>query len=172
MTRPQPTYPPEYRGHSLALARTGDEAISLPRGYGWHNFRATAHIGHGEETFNAAVDKLFSGRVHRAAHITLHGNIEKGGTVTVKLGPIQGDCQIIDIIRTSTEAGFCYGTLPGHPERGEEAFLITFNPISGEVTGSVAAFSQEEWWPVRIARPLSRLIQHWATQRYAKGLRV
>ena len=49
-----------------------------------------------------------------------------GATVVVTLGtPIVAlavPCRIVSVIDGQTRWGFAYGTLPGHPEQGEEAF--------------------------------------------------
>jgi uncharacterized protein (UPF0548 family) len=37
--------------------------------------------------------------------------------------------------------GFAYGTLPGHPERGEEAFALELHD-DGAVTFTITAFSR------------------------------
>jgi len=49
--------------------------------------------------------------------------------------------------------GFAYGTLPGHPERGEEAFLITHHD-DGTVTFAITAFCAP-------GSPLARAAGRW-----------
>ena len=42
-------------------------------------------------------------------------------------------------------AGFGYGTLPGHPERGEEAFEVEMG-ADGRVFLTITAFSRHANW--------------------------
>lgn len=79
-----------------------------------------------------------------------------------------GVCRIADVIDTEREFGFSYGTLPHHPERGEELFAVTDNG-DGTVTFRVAAFSKPAGLVTRLIGPLGRLIQRFMTRRYLKG---
>jgi uncharacterized protein (UPF0548 family) len=66
--------------------------------------------------------------------------------------------------------GFAYGTLPGHPESGEEAFIIEH--LDDEtVSFTITAFSRPSTAIARIAGPGGRLIQGWITTRYLRSLR-
>lgn len=58
--------------------------------------------------------------------------------------------------------GFAYGTLPGHPETGEEAFHVV-RETDGSVTAEIVAFSRPADLPTRAASPLARQIQRAAT---------
>ncbi len=55
-----------------------------------------------------------------------------GATVVLTLGtPIIAlavPCRIVSVIDGQTQWGFAYGTLPGHPEQGEEAFIVSIAP--------------------------------------------
>jgi uncharacterized protein (UPF0548 family) len=46
--------------------------------------------------------------------------------------------------------GFAYGTLPGHPERGEERFLVEWNRADNSVWYDLMAVSQPAHWLARI----------------------
>ena len=64
--------------------------------------------------------------------------------------------------------GFAYGTLPGHPERGEEAFVV-----ERDKTGAVfkiIVFSRPAELLARLGGPVTRRIQRTATKRYLDGL--
>jgi uncharacterized protein (UPF0548 family) len=66
--------------------------------------------------------------------------------------------------------GFAYGTLPGHPEAGEEAFMIV-KTASGDVRFRVRAFSRPASLMARAGGPLSRQVQQYVTDRYVRALR-
>ena len=78
-------------------------------------------------------------------------------------------CLVVWAERSASVAGFAYGTLPGHPERGEERFTLSLAP-SGEVVFEIAAFSKPGRWFTRVGAPLGRLVQAWMTRRYLRAL--
>jgi uncharacterized protein (UPF0548 family) len=57
-------------------------------------------------------------------------------------------------------AGWAYGTLPGHPVLGEEAFVVSQDE-DGSVWLDVLAFSRPVTWPTRAAGPLLPVLQRW-----------
>jgi len=64
----------------------------------------------------------------------------------------------LDEAGPTRRAGFAYGTLSCHVERGEECFRIDREP-DGSVWYDLGAFSRPAWWPVRLAKPLVRRLQ-------------
>jgi len=55
--------------------------------------------------------------------------------------------------------GFAYGTLPDHPERGEERFLVEWNQTDDRVWYEVLAVSQPRHWLARLGYPYTRYEQ-------------
>jgi uncharacterized protein (UPF0548 family) len=55
------------------------------------------------------------------------------------------------VIDEENRRGFAYGTPPGHPEQGEEAFVVALRE-DGQVTFTVTAFSR----PARCSRARQR----------------
>jgi uncharacterized protein (UPF0548 family) len=66
--------------------------------------------------------------------------------------------------------GFAYGTLPGHPEQGEEAFLLDLTG-NGDVHFRIRAFSRPASLLARVGGPLTRAVQAYATTRYVTATR-
>lgn len=79
-----------------------------------------------------------------------------------------GTCRVVEVIDSGTEFGFSYGTLPHHPEEGEELFAVRDNG-DGTVTFRVAAFSKPAGLVTRLIGPLGRFIQRSMTRRYLRG---
>ena len=79
-----------------------------------------------------------------------------------------GTCRIVEVIDSDTEFGFSYGTLPHHPEEGEELFGVQDNG-DGTVTFRVAAFSKPAGLVTRMIGPFGRFIQRFMTRRYLRG---
>ena len=130
------------RGRSIELAR-GSSYISGP----WNVLLKARVIGSGEENFDIARNRILTWQMHRDAGIRVQtdGDAQVGRTarLSIGVGPflIPGRCEVVAIVGAEREAGFCYGTLAGHPERGEQAFLVSLLP-NGMVRGSVASFSR------------------------------
>ena len=67
--------------------------------------------------------------------------------------------------------GFAYGTLPAHPEEGEERFVATRDE-TGAVRFEVAAFSRPHDLLTKLGGPVARAVQRRATQQYLDGMRA
>lgn len=81
--------------------------------------------------FDTARCGLFAWALQRAAGVTVYppgATAAVGATVLLRLrlGPIAitAPCRVTWAVDGPDRAGFAYGTLPGHPERGEEAFVL------------------------------------------------
>ncbi|MGD9628822.1 MAG: DUF1990 family protein [Pyrinomonadaceae bacterium] len=55
--------------------------------------------------------------------------------------------------------GFAYGTLEDHGESGEERFLVDLDPITGQVSYDLLAFSTPNHFLARLGYPLTRSLQ-------------
>jgi len=55
--------------------------------------------------------------------------------------------------------GFAYGTLPEHPECGEERFTVEWNKADNSVWYDILAFSHPAHVLVRLGYPVTRLLQ-------------
>lgn|SRR5947209_7767212 len=67
-------------------------------------------------------------------------------------------------------AGYAYETMPGHPERGREAFYVTRG--EGLVEFTVMAFSQPALWYSRLGGPVTRMFQNRYTNKYLLAMAV
>jgi uncharacterized protein (UPF0548 family) len=79
-------------------------------------------------------------------------------------------CRVIDVIDEPDRRGFAYGTLPGHPEIGEERFVAERDPMTGEVTLFITAFSNPGNWRTKAIGPVGRVLQRAMTRRYLAAL--
>ncbi|RLV08548.1 hypothetical protein CTZ27_07070 [Streptomyces griseocarneus] len=150
--------------------------FSLPVGY--HHLRVPTPVGHGRADFEAAADVLLSWGMHRAmpgVRVTDAPPAAPGVTVTVSLGTgplrVSGTCAVVWAVREAGRAGFAYGTLPGHPEHGEEAFLVTLDD-GGAVRLTVTAFSRPAVWFTRAAGPLVPVVQRAYARNCGRTLRA
>lgn len=78
-------------------------------------------------------------------------------------------CRVVYVVDEPDRRGFAYGTLPGHPEAGEERFVLRRRD-DGSVELTIAAFSRPASMLAKVGGPLSRKIQDMMTQRYLRAL--
>jgi uncharacterized protein (UPF0548 family) len=160
------TYP------EVGATRDGD----LPGGY--HHVRVTATIGDGPADFAAAADGVRTWRLHRGQgfQVVPAAPALAPGTDVVVDAPLPGGvhavaaCRVVWVVDEPERCGFGYGTLPVHPETGEEAFVVDRRP-TGEVTVTVVAFSRARHWLARLGGPVARAQQRRATAGYVDALR-
>ncbi len=91
-------------------------------------------------------------------------------TGRLALGPvgIAVPCRVVWAREDDTTIGFGYGTLTGHPECGEEAFVVT-RATDGSVWLDIRAFSRPAAWYAKLAGPVGRLLQSIVTDRYVRA---
>jgi len=68
--------------------------------------------------------------------------------------------QILEVVDSETKFGFLYCTTTRHIEQGEETFLLSFDPSSGEVTYELEAVSRPRHILARLGYPITRSYQH------------
>lgn len=85
------------------------------------------------------------------------------------LGRLALPCRVIYVIDEPRRKGFAYGTLPGHPESGEESFIVD-QTEDGSVWLTIRSFSRPAGWQWWAAYPVLRLMQAMFTRRYFRSL--
>ncbi|QCB94280.1 DUF1990 family protein [Cellulomonas shaoxiangyii] len=111
-------------------------------------------------------------RVHRTAGVGIEatGPAAPGVRVVSVLGvgrvAMRGPCRVL----WADDEGFGYGTLPGHPVAGEEAFRIT-RDAAGDVWLEVEAYSRPVLVWARLAGPLLRVAQRAYVRNLARAAR-
>jgi uncharacterized protein (UPF0548 family) len=156
------------------VGATGDD--QLPPGY--DHVHRDVRLGTGRAAFDRAVDGLFDWRMHRGAglHPTASSAIAGPGVVVVLRagwGPLRVTipCRVVHTVVENDRRGFAYGTLPGHPERGEESFLVVLT-ATGDVRVQIRAFSRPASLLARAGGPITRGVQRYVTDRYVQALRA
>ncbi|HEY0247482.1 MAG TPA: DUF1990 domain-containing protein [Gryllotalpicola sp.] len=88
-----------------------------------------------------------------------------------KLGPftIDAPVRIVYVVDDARRAGFAYGTLAGHPESGEESFVLEHRD-DDSVWLTVRSFSRPSslWWA--LASPVLQQVQKNMTTKYLRAL--
>jgi uncharacterized protein (UPF0548 family) len=147
--------------------------IQLPLPHGYQH--VVYHTRLGTVSFEDAAEAVETFAMHRAAGIkmiTTAPRAAKGVRVTasVGVGPIRvlAPCEVIAVVADADRRGFAYGTLAGHPERGEEAFFVTRE--SGVVFFEMRAFSRPARWFTRIGEPFAPYLQRLYAWNLARAL--
>lgn len=78
-------------------------------------------------------------------------------------------CRIVTVIDEPQRYSFAYGSLAGHPERGEELFLVEWQE-DDRVTFILKADSQPANWLYRLGRPFGELMRGLGTQQYLRAM--
>lgn len=89
----------------------------------------------------------------------------------IPFGPfrVSAPARVVYVVDELARKGFAYGTLPGHPESGEEAFVVE-QTEDGSVWLEISAFSRPAnfgWW---LVYPVLRISQMLYTRRYFDSL--
>lgn len=160
----------------LTYPEHGATRGALPPGYAHVQRHET--IGTGEDAFERAAEALSGWAIHRRAGLTVNASCptaQPGTVVVLTMGwrgfSVVAPCRVVYNVNETDRRGFAYGTLPGHPERGEEAFVVEMTPAA-EVRLTIRAFSQPASLLTRAGGPLSRKIQDLVTDRYVHALRL
>ena len=155
----------------LTYRDVGATAGQLPDGY--HHVRKSAVIGRGRPRFEDAAAKVMRWGMLRGAGVRVDATSEVaavGSEVLVGIGPVRAPCRVVYVIDEPDRRGFAYGTLPGHPESGEELFAVRYDPATDEVHAEVAAFSRHATWWSKLGSPVTALMQRVITSRYLTAL--
>ena len=99
--------------------------------------------------------------------------LRPGDTANLRIpfGPFRvgAPVRVVYVVDEPSRKGFAYGTLPGHPASGEEAWMLTRSD-DGSVWMTIRAFSRPSgtlWWMVY---PVLRVVQEVYTRRYERAL--
>ncbi|WP_147063878.1 DUF1990 family protein [Knoellia locipacati] len=151
--------------------REGPEA-DAPPGYEYLN----RSVNLARRDFNAAGRDLFSWRMHSRAGLQVEASdvpLHQDTVVLMRWGlgaiSLRIPCRVVDVIDEERRRGFAYGTLHGHPEAGEERFLLE-EIEDGRILFTITAYSRPSSPLAKLGGPISRAAQSFMTQRYLKAL--
>jgi len=147
--------------------RDGD----LPAGY--RHVRRHAVIGHGPAAFAGVREGMRDWQIHKLAGLRVRsaGTPGPGVSFSAALGFLWVPCEIVWLRDENSVYGYGFGTLAGHPERGEEAFEAGLAP-DGSVTFSIRAFSRPASWYAKLGGPFTTALQEFVTDRYVRSARI
>jgi uncharacterized protein (UPF0548 family) len=122
--------------------------------------------------FDRCVDAVMRWQVQRGAGFVVapDSRVTAGATyalaVRLPVGYVSATARVVYVLDDADRGGFAYGTLPAHPEAGEEAFIVVRR--DGQVRFEVTAFSRPRDPLARLGAPVTRLLQVQTNQRYLR----
>jgi uncharacterized protein (UPF0548 family) len=143
---------------------------------GYRSVERIARIGTGPGDFARAAAALLGWRMHRRAGVRVTATEPEAVPEAIVLQRIGigragllAPCRVVYTVDGPDQRGFAYGTLPGHPVHGEEAFLVDLDD-DGAVYLTVRAFSRPAGLAARVAGPAGELVQDAILIRYRRAL--
>lgn len=161
------------RAATLTYAEVGATAGPLPAGYA--HLRRTSVIGSGDDVFDRASAAVWDWEVQRRSGIRVTASTrgvesDTVGVLRIGWGPLSvtAPFRVVRVIDEADRRGFAYGTLPGHPERGEESFVV--QRVGDTVSMVITAFSRPASRLARLGGPVTGVVQKLMTRRYLRVL--
>jgi uncharacterized protein (UPF0548 family) len=160
------------RASPLSYLRQGVPTGEAPKGFHRLNYSATL----ARRDFDAAARDLFEWRMHSRAGLQVQASdipLRPKTVVLMRWGlgvlSVKIPCRVLEVIAEPERRGFTYGTLPGHPEAGEERFLLE-HLDDGRIQFTITASSRPASALAKLTGPVSRVAQRLMTQRYLRAL--
>lgn len=147
---------------------------------GYRRFERSARLGEGDSCWSRSCDAVLAWAVKTrsgfvvepAAGAALTATAGVDYTVTARIGPLDivEPVRVVSVVSTEERCGFAYGTRPGHPVCGEEAFIVNRNR-GGDVFLTIRSLTRaapDQPW--RALFPLLLAAQPWYRRRYLRSL--
>jgi uncharacterized protein (UPF0548 family) len=162
----------ELQAAGYTYREVGQSQYVLPAGYSTLTRSTVLKTG----DLDAAGAALFGWEVQLRSGIRVEASairVAPGAVVVMRVGlgrlSVLAPCRVVYVIEEPDRRGFGYGTLPGHPESGEESFLLE-RLGNGEVVFTITAFSRPASTLAKLSGPASRAVQRAMTARYLRAL--
>jgi uncharacterized protein (UPF0548 family) len=171
------------------LSRFISEQSALPLTYSEHGASLAAMpAGYRHDRWTADLGPFGTGQLERAAQALLHWQAQRGAGLTIvpgtpardgatfaiviklPVGFVTAAGRVVRVLDEPDRRGFAYGTLPGHPEQGEEAFLVA--RAAARLVLTVQAFSRPRHPLARLGGPVTRALQRSTNLRYLDAMRA
>src|SRR3954447_2824427 len=117
------------RNDPFTYAEVGASRRQLPTGY--HHVRRSIGIGADQPRFQEAARLVMTWEMHRRSGLSVRASSNtavEDAVAVLRMGwralSVSAPVRVVYIVDQPHRKGFAYGTLPGHPESGEEAFVL------------------------------------------------
>lgn len=139
-----------------------------------------AFVGEGMATYRRVVQGMLTWQLQKRAglRVRAESDVVVPGTRVVSgfgVGPfrLNAPCEVVWVRRpvaggAPQSAGFGYGTLPGHPVRGEEAFEVSID-ARGQIYIHITAFGGPSNWFYAAGGAVTKRARDHITSRYIRS---
>lgn len=86
------------------------------------------------------------------------------------MGFLTAPCRVVSVVSEPDRRGFAYGTLPGHPESGEELFSVRYDPADDTAYAQVREFSRPATRWIKAGGPVASSAQRLIARRYLRAV--
>lgn len=162
----------ELRGMPFTYGQVGQTAGRFPSGFAALN---RARVLPDDVDFERAATRLMTWQLHSGAGLRVAASnttVEEGAVVVLGFGlrgfALSAPCRVVYVIDDVDCRGFAYGTLAGHPESGEERFVV--RRADDRVELAIDAFSRPHTALAKLGSPMVRWAQNRITNRYLHAL--
>jgi uncharacterized protein (UPF0548 family) len=158
---------------TLNYEELGSTKSVLPAGYEY--LFASRRVGYGQDLFEECSKTVLSwgiqsGAGFRVAHRNpVQADQENYLGLHFGLFRTAAPCRVVYVIDEPNRKGFAYGTVQGHPESGEESFIVEIKP-DGSVVFEIRAFSRPARWFARLGFLFIRFLQQHVTWKYLDAI--
>lgn len=160
------------RAAPFTYEAVGQTAIGPAPGFTWFERSSVLR----RRDFDDASKELMSWQLHLRSGLRVSASdtpLQSDSVVLMRLGlgwaSLRIPCRVVYVIDEPELRGFAYGTLPGHPEAGEERFALR-REATGELVLTISAFSRPATRLATSLGAVSRLAQAVMTDRYLRAL--
>lgn len=165
--------------HPGATAPAESPWTTGPSGFRRHE--RSVRLGQGAAAFETASAALLEWGVKTRSGFRVEPDqgadlrVREGSSyhLVARVGPVEvrEPVRVVAVVEGPTRRGFAYGTLVGHPVRGEEAFVVTLTP-DGEVRLVLRSLTRPARGAWGLAFPALLVAQRWYRARYRRALVV
>ncbi len=171
-------------GLTRLAAQMPPAGVAWPKGFG--HVDTTTAVGSGQAAFDALAEGIMIWEIQRRAGLQVKAppRAAVGARIVSGFGVgrlrLPVPCEVVWAMEPQAAdgpdgarvrmAGFGYGTLPGHPALGEEAFVAMMMP-GGAVQFRLLAFSRPAGLIYALGSPVTRLAQAGVTRSYQQAAR-
>jgi uncharacterized protein (UPF0548 family) len=163
----------ELSAQELTYPPVEDRTAVPPPGFAYFS---RTHLLADSVDFPAAGEALMRWQVQARSGLRISASsvhVGLGVVVVMRLGvgavALSIPCRVVDVVNEPDRIGFSYGSLSGHPESGEESFLLE-RDADGVASFTVSAFSRPASRLARMGGPITSWAQRFMTGRYLRAL--
>lgn len=138
---------------------------------GFHHLEVERRLGTGDAVYARAAEALMRWAPQRGIGLRPTATAPRaasGVDILSHLVVLPVPCRVVWTVEDAGRTGFGYGTLAGHPESGEEGFLVERR--GEEVHAVIRAYARPATALTRLGGPLTWVGQRVAAQGYLRAL--